>query len=142
MSPTSSALRLDERYGRRQRPGRRRVIIAASAALGVVAGGWLLWTAWFHGSPEVSSQLQSWEVLDDQQVRVKFDVALSGDEVATCRVRALSVDHTAVGDLAVQIPGDAGTASGGVVEFTFRTLREATSVELMGCTTPSQNRPR
>lgn len=110
--------------------------------LAVLAGGWLVWTAWFHGRPEVSSQLMSWEIVGPDEVRVQFDVALSGGEVATCRARALAADHNAVGDLAVQIPGDGGSADGGVVEFSFRTLREATSVELMGCTTPSQNRPR
>ena len=51
-------------------------------------------------------------------------------------------DAEAVGDLVLQVPTDAGDADGGQITTEFRTISEATSVELVGCTTPSQNRPR
>ncbi|MDN7120475.1 DUF4307 domain-containing protein [Nocardioides sp. ChNu-153] len=139
-SSRTAAPDLASRYGR-PRPWATRVLVAVCVVGGLVGGSWLVYLAWFHGTPSVSSQLVSWEVVDDDTVRVTFDVALDGDEVATCRARALSADHNAVGDLVVRVPTDAGGADGGVVEREFRTLRRATSVELVGCTTDSQQRP-
>jgi len=54
---------------------------------------------------------------------------------ASCRVRALAEDKTAVGELAF-------TPVDGVNEVVIRTERRATSVEKLGCTAPDQPRPR
>ncbi|MDT9594358.1 DUF4307 domain-containing protein [Nocardioides zeae] len=132
---------LADRYGL-ARPGRRRAVVVASAVVAVLAGGWLVWTAWFHGSPQATSQLVSWEVLDAEQVEVSFDVSLDEGVVAQCRVEALNRNKAAVGSAVVVVPTDAGDADGGRITTTFRTTSEATAVDLVGCTTPDQRRPR
>lgn len=138
---STNAPTLAERYGKK-RPSRRGPVVVLALVVALVGGGWLLWTAWFHGSPAVSSQLLRWEVVDSTTVRITFDVAIGDDEVATCRARALAANHEAVGDMVLQVPTDAGDADGGQITTEFRTISQATSVELVGCTTPSQNRPR
>ena len=65
------------------------------------------------------------------------EVRLADDDVvATCTLRAYAEDHTVVGELSFT-PEAAGRS-----EQTVRTERRATSVELIGCTAPGQNRPR
>ena len=62
-------------------------------------------------------------------------VQLEDGVEASCRVRALAEDKTAVGELAF-------TPVDGVNEVVIRTERRATSVEKLGCTSPDQPRPR
>jgi hypothetical protein len=128
---------LAERYGEPQ-PWRRRAVLAGSGLLGVVALSWLAWTTFFHATPEVSSELVSFDVVDDHAVDARIDVVLRGDPEelgASCLVRAISADHTVVGEASfVPVSGR------NVVEV--RTERRATSVESVGCTTPDQHRPR
>ena len=58
---------------------------------------------------------------------------------ASCRVQAFSEDHSVVGERNFRVTGTEGTVT---VALPFRTEREATSVEMVGCTTPDQSRPR
>jgi hypothetical protein len=126
---------LADRYGapaRWQRP----VTIGLAAVLAVVGLTWLAWTAVFHGTPEVRSEVVSFEVTGDHQVTARLAVRLSGGDVeATCRLRALAEDKTAVGELAF-------TPVEGTNDVEIRTERRATSVEKLGCTTEGQSRPR
>ena len=55
--------------------------------------------------------------------------------VASCTLRAFAEDHTVVGELVF-------APKGGKSDQSVRTERRATSVELLGCTAPGQNRPR
>jgi len=123
-----------ERYGAPARWGRP-AAIALTVVLAVVGLTWLGWAAWFHGSPDVRSDVVTFEVTGDHEVRARVDVELEDDVQATCRVRALAVDKTAVGELAF-------TPVDGVNEVVIRTERRATSVEKLGCTAPGQPRPR
>ena len=130
---------LADRYGTAS-PARRRTVILASGVIGVLALAWLAWAAWLQGTTDVQSSLRSFEVLDAHAVRA--DVAVmprSGDVSASCLLRALSADHSVVGELNFKATGESGTT---VREVTVRTEREATSVELIGCTTADQPRPR
>jgi hypothetical protein len=126
---------LADRYGapaRWQRP----VIIGVAALLAVVGLGWLVWTAWFHSTPEVSSEVITFEVTSDYEIRARVDVRLDdGVQDASCRVRALSEDKTAVGELAF-------APVAGTNEVVIRTERRATTVEKLGCTAEGQPRPR
>ena len=88
--------------------------------------------------PEASSGNLTFEILDDRTAVASFSVEVD-DEVdeATCTVRAYAEDHTLVGNLSFAV-----TEGSGRVEQAITTERRATSVELVGCTTPGQNRPR
>jgi Domain of unknown function (DUF4307) len=132
---------LADRYGAPS-PARRRAVIVGSGVMGVVFLAWLGWTALFHGDPEVSSDMVTWAIESDHVATAEIDVRLGDDDAeATCVLRAFAEDHTVVGELS--FPVDAATLDGGsTLEQEIRTERRATSVELVGCTTPDQQRPR
>ena len=125
---------LADRYGR-PAPWRRRAVLVGSGVLGVVALAWVAWTTLFHATPEVSSELVGWEVVDDHSVSARIEVVLRGEPEATCAVRAFAADHTTVGEASF-------TPVAGRNDVVVRTERRATSVESVGCTTPDQQRPR
>ena len=125
---------LEARYGTRptwQRP----VTLAVAGLLAVISLGWLGWTMWFHGNPDVTSDVIAFEVVDAGQTRATLQVSLADDVEATCRLRALAEDKSAVGELAF-------TPRDGRNDVVIRTERRATSVEKLGCTTADQARPR
>jgi hypothetical protein len=125
---------LADRYGVPS-PVRRRLLVVAVVLVAAVFLGWLAWTALFHASPSVESELTSYDVVDDGSAAAVVSVSLADGVVASCRIRAFADDHTTVGELAFE-PVD------GRNEVTLRTERRATSVTLLGCTAPGQPRPR
>ena len=125
---------LTDRYGAPSRL-RRPAWIALATALAVVGLGWLGWTMWFHTNPEVTSDLVTYDVTSDHEVAARLDVRLGDGVEASCRLRALAEDKTAVGELAF-------TPVAGANEVVIRTERRATSVEKLGCTAEGQSRPR
>jgi hypothetical protein len=130
---------LAERYGRHD-PGRRRLVVAASGIVGVLALGWLAWVVWFASTPEVQSGLRTFEVVDAQRATAEVTVTLGSPDVeASCLVRATAADSSVVGEQSFEITGVSGAQR---VDVEVRTEREATSVEMVGCTTPDQSRPR
>jgi hypothetical protein len=130
---------LADRYGTAS-PARRRVAIAASGVLGVVALAWVVWAAWVQGTPDVQSSLRSFEVLDSHTTSAVVVVKPSSSDVsASCLVRAFGADHSVVGELNFRVSGVDGSTSR---TLKLRTERGATSVELIGCTTKDQSRPR
>jgi hypothetical protein len=132
---------LAERYGVPS-PVRRRAVIVGTVVLAVVFLTWLGWTALAHGDPEVSSDLVAFTIDDEHAATARVDVRLGDDDAeATCLLRAIAEDHAVVGELSFDV--DAATLEGGsTLERVIRTDRRATSVELVGCTTPDQKRPR
>ena len=127
------------RYGG-QSPRRRRAVIIASGVVGVLAIAWLAWAGWSEGTPDVQSNLQSFDVVDRHQAEATVIVdRRSKDVTANCLVRASGADHSVVGELNFEVTGDSGASRH---DITLRTEREATSVELIGCTTEDQSRPR
>ncbi len=107
---------------------------------------WLAWTTVVHSNPRVSSELVTFDVVDDHtavatvQVQLSDDLAAGlrdGTAGASCTLRAFAEDHSTVGEL-TWTPGPGS----GSTELTIRTERLATSVEGLGCTTESQPRPR
>jgi hypothetical protein len=125
---------LTDRYGAPAR-WRRPAVVGLAIVLAVVGLTWLAWTAWFHGSPDVRSEVVTFDGTSDHEVEARVDVQLGDGVEASCRVRALAEDKTAVGELAF-------TPVDGVNEVVIRTERRATSVEKLGCTSPDQPRPR
>ena len=138
MSPVTSDP-LSERYGAPSRSRRRGTVLLAGL-VGLVALAWLAWAAWSAAHPDVQSKLLTFTVDDAHQssarVLVKLDTA---DVRATCLLRATAEDHSVVGEKSFVVTGRRGTTTH---ELALRTEREATTVELVGCTTPDQQRPR
>ena len=127
------------RYGD-QTPRRRRAVILASGVIGVLALAWLAWAGWSQSTPDVESNLQSFEVVDSHSVEATVVVDIRSEGVtANCLVRAVGTDHSVVGERNFEVTGDSGASRHDV---TLRTERRATSVELIGCTSPDQSRPR
>ncbi len=130
---------LADRYGTAS-PARRRTIIIASGVVGVVALVWLAWAAWFQSTPDVQSSIRSFDVVDSHTVNAEVVVKpRSKDVEASCLLRAFAVDHSVVGELNFKVTGE-NTSTLRAVQL--RTEREATSVELVGCTAAGQSRPR
>ncbi len=125
---------LADRYGAPPR-WRRPVVVAVAVLLAAAGLTWLAWTAWFHGTPAVTSEVVTYDVTSDHEVRARVNVRLADDVDASCRVRAYAEDHTTVGELAF-------TPVDGTNELVIRTERRATTVEKIGCTAPGQPRPR
>ena len=127
------------RYGG-QTPRRPRAVILASGVVGVLALAWLAWAGWSQSTPDVESNLQSFEVLDSHSVEATVVVDIRSEGVtANCLVRAVGTDHSVVGERNFEVTGDSGASRHDV---TVRTERRATSVEMVGCTSPDQSRPR
>ena len=115
---------------------RRPVTIAAVVVVSLVALGWLAWAAFVESTPEVESQLVSFQVVDDHTMTVRVDVNLaSGATGASCTVNALASDHTIVGELHFE-------PSSGTNVVKVRTERRATAAEVPGCIADGQDRPR
>ena len=131
---------LTERYGAPS-PWRRRGLVAASTLLAAAFLGWLGWTALAHGDPDVSSDLVTYAIDGEHRATARVEVRLDDDVVATCLLRATAEDHTIVGELSFEVDA-ADLADGATLTRTVRTERLATSVSLVGCTTPDQPRPR
>ena len=111
------------------------MLIAAVVVLGVVFLGGVAWVAWVHGTPAAESELVGFEVQSDSSAVAHIDVQLEDDVSASCRVRAFAEDHTTVGEVSF-------TPEQGRNDIVVRTERRATSIDLVGCTTPDQERPR
>ena len=131
---------LATRYGTRA-PLRRRFVIAAVAVLALVFLAWVGWVALEHGDPEVTSETVSYDVQGEHAASATFRVARRTPEVrATCLLRAQSSDHATVGEL--NVPVGPGGDRVQTLTRTVRTERKATTVEMVGCTAPGQNRRR
>ncbi len=130
---------LADRYGA-PRPGRRPLVVGGVVLLAVAALTWLAWVVLFHGRPQVTSELVGFDVAGQHAVSTQYTVARREADVrATCLLRAYAADHSVVGELSVPVTGDRATAT---VRSTVRTEREATSVQLLGCTAPGQTQAR
>ena len=129
---------LASRYG----TGRtRRLPIVVAGAVALVLLGWLVWAIWGQSDPKVTSALVSFDVSKPHTAVAHIEVHLKSTTVqATCRVQATASDHTVVGERDLAVPRDQGRS----VTLTprIRTDRQATSVELVGCTAPGQKHAR
>ena len=129
---------LAERYGVAA-PWRRRALVVSVVALARAAVAWLVWSVWSHSTPLVSSELETFSIVDDHTATATLVVKLTDDDVeATCTLQALAEDHSVVGELAFTPDPALGTRQ--LQEI--RTERRATAVQSLGCTAPGQDRPR
>ncbi|HEX5861558.1 MAG TPA: DUF4307 domain-containing protein, partial [Nocardioides sp.] len=78
----SSPPGLADRYGAPS-PVRRRLLVGTVAVVAALFLGWLAWAAWFHATPAVESELATWSVVDDHEVRATVNVSLEDGVAAT-----------------------------------------------------------
>ena len=130
----TSQAELAHRYGAPS-TGRRTVLWVVVGCVAALFLGWLAWTAWFHATPSVRSQLVGFTVEDDHRTTANLRVELDDGVEASCTLRAYAADHTTVGELVF-------TPTDGRNLLVVRTERAATTIESVGCTAPGQSRPR
>jgi methyl coenzyme M reductase alpha subunit len=135
---------LDERYleERYAGPSRAQRMVAALvvAALLAAGAGLLGWAVVVHSNPEVQSRLTAFVIPDDHTAQATIAVSRKAeDTVATCRLQAVAEDHAVVGQQTLRVADGPAEQS---LRLQLRTERRATTVELLGCTTPDQPRPR
>lgn len=128
---------LAQRYGAPP-PWRRALLRVGAVLVCAVFAGWLGWTIWGHSTPRVTSELQSFSILDEHTAEARLLVDLADPQVeASCKLRAYAADHNVVGEHTFS-----PDPSRRLQVAQVRTERRATSVESLGCTAPGQPRPR
>jgi hypothetical protein len=130
---------LEQRY---RGPSRAARAVALVAVVAMVASGvgFVGWSVLFHSSPQVSSRLITYEIADEHEVTADIEVVRESQFTeAACRLRAVADDHTVVGEVSIPV---ADGPEERTLRVPIRTERRATGVELVGCTTADQPRPR
>jgi hypothetical protein len=131
---------LSARYGTADR-SRTRIVVAVAVLLAGAGLSWLAWVILEQGRPEVQSALVSFHAQGEHAAVATFSVVRrSADVEASCLLQARAADHTIVGELNVTVGPGAPTTT--TERQTVRTEREATSVDVLGCTAPGQNQRR
>lgn len=127
------------RYGRGN-PLARRIFAVVTILFVSLALVWLAWAIWFQSTPDVQSKLQGFDIIDDHNAQARIVVQLSAADVkANCLVKALGINHDTVGEVTLPVTG---TTKRMVHTIDIRTERRTNAVELVGCTTERQQRPR
>jgi Domain of unknown function (DUF4307) len=132
-SADSSSLqaRLDERYGRRPRPGRRRLLVALLAAVVAVAAAWAVWAAFALTRSSLTWTDAGADVTGTTAVRVSFVVRAAPGTHLVCAVRATDDTGAVVGWLDVPVVApSSGTATPTV---TVPTSQPATGGGVASC---------
>jgi hypothetical protein len=130
-----AAQRVTQRYAA-QPSAWPKVFLVLGVVVIVALAGWLAWAVWVHSTPQVTSDLVTFTVVDEHSVKAELQVDLRPEAShPSCLLRAYAEDHTVVGDTSF-------TPKDGTNEVTIRTERMATSVEKIGCTTDQQNNAR
>jgi hypothetical protein len=128
---------LADRYGRTPPPRRGlRLPVVVAIVVAVPFLTWLAWVIWIYSTPSVQSEMESFSIPDAHTATAVINVTLSDDAVdPVCRLQAAATDKTTVGEQQF-------TPVEGRNRVEIRTEREATSVELVGCTARDQPHPR
>jgi hypothetical protein len=115
---------------------RRPVTVVVVVAVAVIALGWLAWAAFEQATPEISSTLVGYQVVDSHRATARVQVSLTDRAThPSCTVQAFATDHSIVGELRF-------TPVAGTNQVIVRTDRRATSVSLPGCIADGQDGPR
>jgi hypothetical protein len=133
---------MTERYGSPS-PVARRALVTVVVVVATAFLGWLAWAALDQSDPDVTSELVTWDTVGEHAVTARVDVRTDDQNVvATCLLQARAEDdHSIVGELHFDVRA-ADLEDGNVLELKFRTERLATQVDMVGCTTKDQQRPR
>ena len=130
---------LQERY-RSPRATTRVVALVLIVALVASGMSFLAWAVLFQSTPQVTSRLAAFEFPDDHRAVANVTIERESQFTeASCKLRAISADHTVVGEVVVPVT-DGPTKQ--TMEVEIRTERRATTIQNIGCTAPGQPRPR
>jgi uncharacterized protein DUF4307 len=110
------------------------------AVVVVVGLTWLFWAAFVQSNPPVTSRMLGFEITSPTTAKATIQVDRTKSIEANCRLQAKAADFSIVGELTLTIPAD--SARHQTLPATITTQRTATSVVLIGCTTPKNHRPR
>jgi hypothetical protein len=123
--------RPEGRYGPVRRSPDRRTFVGAAVAAVLLAVGWFAYVAFGPGDTGVHSLDIGYQVVDDTQVRVTFEVQKDPSATAVCTVRALNVGFAEVGRTDVRV----GPAKDGAVTVTavVPTSERAVSGNVKAC---------
>ncbi len=111
-------------------------MVAVIAAIGLT---WLVWAAFVQSNPPVTSRLLGFEITSATSAKATIQVDRTESTEARCRLQAKAADFSIVGELTVTVPADSPRHQ--TLPATLTTQRAATSVVLVGCTTPDNPRP-
>ena len=95
---------LADRYAGARRG--RLVAVVAATVVAVAFLGWLAWSTWSYSTPEIRSELVSYEVTGEHEAVALVDVHLRDRTiVGSCTLQAFATDHTVVGERVFEVPG-------------------------------------
>ncbi len=100
--------------------------------LGIAAG--IALAVWFGLSSTLGQpnwQTTGYKVVDDQNVRVTFEVSRPGGKALTCTVEALARDFSVVGSAQVDVPASSDETS--TETATLRTTSRAVTGQVRTC---------
>ncbi len=125
-----------ERYGEDRPQWHRTLARVLTAALALVALGWVVWAGLGLAQRDVRWQDVGFDVQDATTVDVTFEVTVYADEGAarvTCTIEALSSRYVVVGRVDVPVEG----TGGGTVRRTASVLtqEQATTAGVKECRT-------
>lgn len=98
-----SHLDLADRYGQS-----RNHTWPIAILLSILGIGWLLWAAIFHATPEIKTQVISYNATSAKEIELKFQVTRKNDsKVFTCTLTGADINHFVVGEIQRKIePGE------------------------------------
>ncbi|GGD73453.1 DUF4307 domain-containing protein [Microbacterium murale] len=124
----TTALELDERYGRGRRKRAKWVIGGAIALVVVVIASWVTVA---QSMNSVDADDLSYELVDEHSVTVRFQVTAPQGRDLACAVEALDEEFGVVGWKIVEIP--AGDSHMQQLSATIPTVAEATTGLVNSC---------
>lgn len=124
----TTALELDERYGRGRRKRTSWIIGGAIALIVIVAFSWMTVSQAINA---VDADDLSYELVDEHSVTVSFQVTAPQGRDLACAVEALDEEFGVVGWKIVEIPAGAGHTQ--QLTATVPTVAEATTGLVNSC---------
>lgn len=124
---------LDARYGRTVGRRRRRFVIGAIAAVGVVAVtvAWVIWAGLLSPTAELEVRDTGFELPDAEHLAISWELTVEPGATAACALQALDEQHAIVGWDIERIPAsDDRTRS---FERTLRTSAPAVTGLIYRC---------
>jgi hypothetical protein len=110
----------------------RPLVVAIVAVVALLAGTWLVTTAWQRAHPPAAAEVAAFQIESDTNIDVTLHVDRTNPSVAVvCRLVAQASDYQVVGEQEVAVPpGETRTID---LNVTLITLRRAVSAEVRGC---------
>lgn len=122
---------LQQRYGTTSKT-RRRTLIVVSGLVAALFLGFLVWVILDQSDPAARVEVASYEVLDDQHVRIKLEAKFRDSEVeGSCLIATTAESHSPAGDTNLTFDEIRAADGDWIV---IKTLERATTVEKKSCT--------